>query len=541
MGYRCLLIYLALVCCVPIQAADKLDMLWSEPVLYRGMGTHSFSIQSENPLAQKYFDQALVLWYGYNYPEAARSFRQASRLDPNRAIYHWGEALSLARAIESSGDHWNVAAVSALQKAKDRLPERSEKLSDLIEALAIRYRKTAKGYAIDDEAYVNRMKRLVRKYPDDPDVYALYAKAHMDSVNMMASMKEGQPTGASKEILDALEMGLSLDPRHPGLLHFQIHALENAGLSSKGEPAADALLGVVPGSGHLQHMPAHIYFYVGRYHDATAANLLGIQADEALFAQGGVKQPEYGGFYLHNHYYLFDCLIMEGRSKELMSVAQDLVRKVQSGEYPSDVRLRNTFLSVPYLTMARLGKWDQIRRLPAPDPELFYATGAWQYAKGLAAVRSGNLQAAKRSLTQLAQSQKNYEQENPHDAMADLLTLCELDLSSQIAEAEGNTGRQIELLSKAIAIEDGIYLHMLPWYFPLRLAIGDALLKAGDPETAEQAFRDDLNRHPNNPWALYGLAEALQAQGKIQEAKRVADELETAWQYADFALNGARF
>jgi len=206
MGRKFLLSLMVLLCVGSAQAADKLEMIWSEPALFRGMGTHSVPIDTDNPLAQKYFDQALVLWYGYNYPEAARSFRQASRLYPDRAIYHWGEALSLARAIESPGDHWNVATYAALQKAKERLPETSEKLSDLVEALALRYKKSSDGaYVIDDDAYVARMKELVQKYPEDADIYALYAKAHMDNVNMLEGMKDGQPFGASKEILGALE------------------------------------------------------------------------------------------------------------------------------------------------------------------------------------------------------------------------------------------------------------------------------------------------------------------------------------------------
>lgn len=532
---------LALLCTLFIFPAEGTEDLWSKPPLFEGMGNHTMPIESDNNLAQKYFDQGLILYYGFNYPEAARSFREAFRLAPGRGICCWGEALALGECIDDAGDHWCVSTCRALDRAQAHLPESDQKFTDLILALSERYKKGPEGYRIDHAPYIEKMKELCKKYPDDTDIIAIYVKGHMDNVDMMEGMQGRKPVGATKEILDAIDRGLALNPLHPGLLHFKIHALENCGLSDEGVKTADTLKDLVPGSGHLQHMPAHIYFYVGRYHDATNANYSGIQADEKLFKEGGIKVPEFAGFYLHNHYFLFNSLMMEGRSQETLEQASKLVGQLKSGEYPSNTRLRDIFFSIPYLSMARFGKWEAISNQPPPPRELLYATGAWQYANGLAAVRNGDSNAALRRQVELDKLQQEYEKNAPKDPLGKLLMLSKFDLSSQIARAAGDTDRQIRDLSDAIILEDTLNLEMLPWYFPLRQAIGAALLQNAVAANAEQAYRDDLKRHPHNGWSLYGLAKALEAQGKIKESREVQNQFSIAWQYADLQLAGSRF
>lgn len=521
-----------------VEAADNFS---TRPPLFWGMGTNSLPINTRNELAQKYFDQALVLYYGYNFPEAARSFRAARELAPDRAICCWGEALAFGDCIGELGDHWCVSTCQAIERAKALPPEKKEFHNDLVQALAMRYQSNNGEYHFDQKGYIARMKELCKKYPNNPDLLAIYVKGHMDNYDMLEGMEGRTPVGETKEILDALKKGLAIDPKHPGLLHFEIHAVENAGISDQGLPAANALLDLVPGSGHLQHMPAHIYFYVGRYHDATVANMKGIEADHRLFREGGILEPEFGGFYLHNYFFLFHSLTMEGRGREALAEARKLVHILQSGQIPSDNYLKDIFYSVPYLTEARFEMWDELSKEPPPQKNLPFTTGAWHYAKGLADLSRGNVTSAKRQLEILTKIETTHQKENPDDALGKLLTLTRLDLSSEIAGRLGDTDKQIYDLSQAISIEDGIDVHMLPWYFPLRLAIGAAFYKAGALPNAEQALRDSLERHPNNGWALSALIRVLDKTGNTKEADQLRKQLAVSWQYADRTTSGTRF
>ncbi len=515
---------------------------YSEPLppFYEGIGSYKKTIDSSSDEAQKYFTQGIIFLYGYNYPEAVRSFHAATECDPHSGICYWGETVSIGECIVSPGDEWSKRANHCMEKAHKCLDHATDYEKEIISTLKGCYREPQIHSEIAEKIFVENMKALYRRYPDDPDITAVYANSAMKHVEMDKEMVDGKPTGTTKEIVDALEEGMRRHPYHPGLNHFYIHAMENCRTPEKALGAAERLDGLVPLSGHLQHMPAHIYAHFGRYHDASGANQRGVDADLHLFKQGGVKDPAFAGFYLHNHYYLFHSLSMEGRSKDAITQARAVLKRINSGDLPSNEYLQNVFVSIPYLLMGRFGMWEAIDKEPAPDQKLVFATAMWDYAQGLSQLHKNNIAAAEVSLQKLYRyGQQSVQDPSFNTNLGKILEIAYLDLEGQLAFVNGNFSEQIENLEYALTLEQSMYLGMLPWYMPVQQAIGAAYLKAGMPEKAEQAFKEDLKKNPNNGWSLYGLKKSLQAQNR--STVTVDKELQAHWKYADISLVSSRF
>lgn len=510
--------------------------LWSvvsDAPLYSGLESFHTKGVSTNKKAQRYYDQGLVLFYGYNFPEAARSFRQAALLDSQCAMCFWGEALALADCINQLGMDACKDARQSIETATKLTETASPRDRALVHALAVRFSQASPKCKLNNDAYTDAMRRIYQQFPDDPDVAALFVKALMDDHK------------SDKEAEEVLNKALLRWPLHPALNHFNIHILEAIGQPAKALESAKRLDGLIPGVGHLQHMPAHIYYDVGLYHLASDANQRGVDADKALFSAGAIKIPEYAAFYVHNYYYLFSSLAMEGRSKEDLQIAGDLINALKSGDLPSTERVRATIYSVPYTLMVRFGKWDQLINEPRPKETTPFNLAIWQYGVGLANLRKGNSDQAKRLLSQLQTSRKRFDERKDHgpeyaDDLSGLLNLAYLDLAAQIAGTQGDRKEQKKLLMRAMQIEYNLNLEMLPWYLPMRQAVGTALLEAGKPQEAQEVFEEDLQRHPHNGWALFGLMQSLRAQGKTAEANAIEGQFSKAWHYADIKLTAPR-
>ncbi len=514
------------------------------PPLYEGLGNYEMRIDTDSELAQKYFTQGLTFLYGYNYPEAARAFHAASKYDPNSGICCWAEAVALGECSNMPGDSWCVRAYQVTNRANQLAEKANPKERALILAAADRYTKRGSKYEVSDMKFVENMRLLHKKYPEDPDIAAIYSNSAMVRTDMLAGMVNGKPTGQTKHIVDAIEDGLKQHPKHLGLLHFYLHAMENCNTPLKALSAAERLDGLVPISGHLQHMPAHIYRHVGRYHDASAANQRGIDADAKLFALGGIQDPHFAGFYLHNHYYLFNSLMMEGRSQEALAASKKVIARIQANDLPSNPYLKNVFYSVPNLLIARFGMWDELANQTIPSDDYLFAQAAFHYAKGLSYIRKGQLAKAEQELKALVSAKEAYERTTEdagyNTSLSRIAQMAYLDLDGAIVAAQGNYERQIEDLIFAQNVEDTMYLGMLPWYMPIRHALGAAYLKAGQPQKAERVYREDLLKHPKNGWALYGLKQSLQAQKRKREAMDRDKDLQTAWKNADMPLSSSR-
>lgn len=520
--------------------------------LFEGMGDYHRPITTNDAGAQRYFDQGMVLAFGFNHAEAIRSFRAAQRLDPDCAMCFWGEALATGPNINvTSGGmaimspESRVAAHAAAQKALSLADRVAPVERALIEAQAVRYdgSETSDRDPLD-RAYAEAMRSVVQRFPDDDDAAAMYAEAWMNTMPWNYWSDDGQPRPETVEVIDALERIIARSPRHPLALHLYIHAVEASSDPGRAEAAADTLLTLVPGSGHLVHMPAHTYWRVGRYHDAAEANVRAAAVDEQYIAQCNAQGFYPALYYPHNIHFLWAASSMEGRS----AVAIDAARRVAANVRIEQIREFPTvefFRTIPLLALTQFGRWDEILAEPMPDASLRYATAIAHYARGVALARKGDLAAAHRERDQLVPLRDTTEilflDTNDYPAVT-LLQIADALLEGEIAMAAGSVDAAVGHFERAVALQDGLpYMEPPFWYYPTRQSLGAALLAAGRAGEAEAVYRRDLEDYPHNGWSMFGLAESLAAQGRADEAAEVREMFTHVWARADVELTGSRF
>ena len=517
--------------------------------LLEGLGDLHWPISTDSELAQRYFDQALTLAYGFNHLEAERSFREAARLDDDCAICFWGAALVLGPNINDpvpTPDR-EMQAFETLGEASARLQQASEKERALVEALQTRYAAAPPSDRSSlDLAYAEAMRSVARRFPDDLQIQTLFAEAMMDTMPWAYWTEDAQPKPLTEDVFDTLDFVLERDPDHPGANHFYIHAVEQE-QPERGVKPADSLRRVVPGAGHLVHMPSHIYIRVGRYHDGSLANELAIEADDEYVTQCRAQGIYPVAYVPHNHHFLWATTTMEGRSADALAAARHTAQHVdRSLIREPDMGMLQHFSAIPYYALVRFGKWEEILREPAPDADLLYPTAVWHYARGIAYARERKLEEATRELRQVRTIAADSRLKqiriwglNPASSLAKIATAV---LEGEIAAARHDINTAVAQLRKAIAIEDGlIYGEPPDWFYPVRHNLGAILLEADRPRAAEEVYRADLARFPDNGWSLFGLAESLRAQGKKKEADDVQRRFEIAWQYADVEITASRF
>lgn len=516
------------------------------PRLYDNLGSYSQKITTASPQAQVYFDQGLRLVYAFNHAEAQRAFREAARLDPDCAMCYWGIALTYGSNYNSPTDaERERGALEAVQKARALAAKATTRERAIIEAQAVRHSADPKAdRAALDRAYADAMRGVTRSFPDDPDAGTFFADAMMNLRPWHLWMQDGKPQPGTEEIVQTLERVLAAHPNHPGALHLYIHAVEASSEPERGEGAADRLGPLMPGAGHLVHMPSHIYFRVGRYEDAVTANVRAVEADRAYFAVSRPSETYRMGYYPHNIDFIWLSASMDGRSAETVRAARELAAAVpaEMARQMSDMEMAT---AAPYFALARFGRWEDILREPAPDKGLPYVTGAWRYSRGLAFVATGHPEQAKAELAEL----KGLAATVPPDRtiasffkQADMLRLASDVLAGEIAARAGDVPTAVRHFSAAIEMQDGHWFtEPPPWYYPVRQSLGAVLLQAGRPAQAEEVYREDLRRNPNNGWSLFGLAQALRAQDKPAEASIIELRFQRAWSRADVALKASRF
>ena len=515
--------------------------------LLGNLGDHTHPITTESELAQRYFDEGLILTFGFNHAEAIRSYNDALKLEPNCAICYWGIAYALGPNINAAMDPAAIQpAWDALQAAIKLAPTASPAEQAYIEALTARYAADATAdRAALDLAYADAMRKLVQAYPDDLDAAALFAEALMDITPWNYWTKAGEPTEYTAEIVSTLEAILARNPNHPAANHFYIHAVEASQTPERAIPSADRLTHLVPGAGHLVHMPGHVYWRVGRYHDAVMSNEHAIHSDEQYIPDRGVQGMYAVGYYPHNIHFLSIAAQMEGNSKLAIESARKVAESIPD-QVALAVPLLQNFDPMPFFALVRFGRWEEILAEPQPATDLRYATGIWHWARGLAYVATGALEQAQAeydAVTELAQADdmKNL-QILGFTTGATNLTLAGHILAADLAGAQGETEQQIAELEAAVKLQDGLpYIEPPAWYFPVRHLLGAALLDAGRADEAEAVYRTDLQQYRQNGWALFGLMQSLEAQNKTSEAAEVKKAFETAWQYADVTLTASRF
>ena len=518
--------------------------------LFEGMSDYSYPISSQVPYVQRYFDQGMVLAFAFNHAESIRSFRAAQTLDPNCAICFWGEALATGPNINVTAKgkvimspEERVASYAAIQKAISLKQFASEKEEALIEALSTRYNGEA-GTPREplDQAWAAAMEEVVSAYPGDATIASIYSEALMNTMpwNYWSDDLTAKPE--TQKVIDTLEGALENSPDHPLALHLYIHAMEASSTPERAEVAADRLANLVPGAGHLVHMPAHIYYRIGRYNDAVLANVRAADVDEAYIEACNAQGFYPALYYPHNIHFLWSAATMQGQKALSIRSARrvaDNVRVEQVQQFPTI----EFFRTIPLLSLVRFGDWDAIMVEPAPHPDFKFSQAIWHYARGVAQAAQGDFIAAQESalaLTELKGDVKVSFLDKMDYPGSTLLSIAEHLLAGEIAYRSGRFDDAIPEFEDAVAAQETLpYTEPPFWYYPTRQSLGAALLSAAQPEEAEAVYRRDLEDHPHNGWALFGLIQTLDAQGKTEAADEARKHFETVWQFADVTLSAS--
>ena len=511
----------------------------------QNLGVHTFPVTTGSTRAQLFINQGLNLAYGFNHAEAARAFAEAARLDPGCAMAYWGQAFVLGPNInaamnaEDEPKAHELARKAVALKATATPRERA-----YIDALATRYTGKAEDRQKADRAFADAMRGVTAAFPEDADARTIYAESLMDLRPWNYWTRDGLPYDETREIQAALEQVFARNRNHPGALHLWIHLWEATDTPERAEAEADRLLPLMPGAGHIVHMPAHIYQRVGRHADVIASNLLAAKADEDYIAQCRAQGLYPLGYYPHNLHFIWMGATASGQRK----LALDSARRVASAiphEALGTVPILQGFLVVPYWAMVRFGQWDDILADAGPRHDTAFTRGAWRYARAMALTAKGRLDDAEKELGQLKVIVSDPELKGQVTFSANsgysILRIAPEVVAGEIAARRKDWDKATLHLDRAIRYEDAlIYQEPADWHAPVRQNLGAVLLEAGRPDEAEAVFWEDLKKNPEMGWSLWGLAQALKAQGKDEAAAAVEARFHKAWKDADVKLATAR-
>ncbi|HWK64455.1 MAG TPA: hypothetical protein VNS34_05920 [Rhizobiaceae bacterium] len=507
-----------------------------EPPLWNDLGTLGFAVTTKSPDAQSYFDQGLRLAANFNHAEARRAFRKAQKLDPTCAMCFVGEALVLGPNINAPMDPAaNAPAVAALRKAQSLAGGASQKEKELIAAVATRYSEDPAAERPKlDVAFADATAALSDKYPDDLDLAVLAAEAAMDTQPWDYWQPGGkEPKGRAADIQKRLEGVLARNPNHAGAIHLYIHLVEASDRPERGEPYADRLAALMPGAGHIVHMPSHIYYRIGRYADSRKANEDASKVDEAYISQTGAAGVYPIGYYSHNVHFVLVSAQLLGDRKTVLEQAEKL-DKWLTNDVAKAIPIAQPVKAAPYFAWAQYGEPDMVLALPEPPGAPPYVKAMWHYARGAAFAAKKDVAGARKE----ADAIHGIAQGTDWSVLAawgvpalPVLEVAQNVVLARASQAENDDSAAIEMWKKAAATEDTIpYMEPPFWYYPVRQSLGAALLKAGHPEEAQKEFDAALERSRGSAWALYGLQETARAKGDAAAESKAAERFSKAWQ-----------
>ena len=517
--------------------------------LFDGMGDYHMPITTADPDAQRYFDQGMVLAFGFNHAESIRSFRAAQTLDPTCAMCFWGEALATGPNISVTSNGKAImapaeraSARAAIDQALALIDGVTPKEQDWIKALDQRYDGQADTPRDPlDRAWADALADMAARYPDDTTVASVYAEALMNTMPWDYWGPDGEAKPDTQAVIASLEAVMAADPDHPLALHLYIHALEASSNAAKAEPAADRLADLVPGSGHLVHMPSHIYFRVGRYQDSALANIRAAEVDEAYIAQCNAQGFYPALYYPHNIHFLWASATMQGQSALSLDSARRVVANVRVEQVEQFPTIQ-FFRTVPMLSLVRFARWEEILVEPEPYEPFAFARAIWHYGRGVAYAALGDAEAALIELAAIEALEPEVDEifmGNVYPAR-DLLEIAKSLLRGEMAYRAGDAANAVLAFEEAVAMQDALpYTEPPFWYYPTRQSLGAALLASDRVAEAQAVFERDLEQYPMNGWSMFGLAEALRRQGDDAGAGKVAARFETVWQFADVELTSS--
>ncbi len=508
----------------------------------QNLGVHTFKVTTKSARAQLFINQGVNLAYGFNHAEAARAFAEAARLDPNCAMAYWGHALVLGPNINASMEPADEPkALELVKQAVALKPRVTARERAYIDALAQRYTGKPEDRATANRAFADAMRKVSKAYPADLDAKTIFAEALMDLRPWNYWTRDGQAYPETPEIQQSLEQVLQKHPKHPGALHYWIHLWEPTDTPERAEAEADRLLPLMPGAGHVVHMPAHIYMRVGRHADVVRSNQMAVKADEDYITQCRAQGIYPLGYYPHNIHFVWMGATASGQRK----VALDAARKVAAAipdEALGTVPILQGFLVVPYWAMVRFSQWQDILNDKGPRHVSPFTRGAWRYARAMAFIGTDRVSEAEQELADLKtvvddptlKGQVTFSQNSGYA----VLRIATEVVAGEIAAKRKDWDRAVLHLDRAIRFEDSlIYQEPPDWHAPVRQNLGAVLVAAGRADEAEAVYWEDLKKNPENGWSLFGLMQALKAQAKNDEAARVQKRFEKAWKEADVKPN----
>ncbi|MCB9837848.1 MAG: hypothetical protein H6813_00775 [Phycisphaeraceae bacterium] len=507
--------------------------------LYGGFGDYSRRVTTTSRAAQRWFDQGMQLLYGFNHDEAVRAFLEAAANDPGCAMAYWGIAYANGMNINDPDmtEQRSRDAYSAMTRAMELIDTVTPAERALIESVHARYAwPPPRDRRRLDEAYAESLGSAWARFPNDPDIGALYAESLMDLQPWDYWTSDGEPKGRIEEVVDTLERVIAMRPDHAGANHFYIHAVEASQDPDCAVPAAERLAHLVPASGHLVHMPSHVFIRVGRYDDAALANEAAIDADRAYFEAANKEQGFYQLYYAHNLHFLAFASMMEGRYETAIRAANELESQIPEEFIRQMPELVEGIMSTSLHVMIRFGRWEEILEVPEPAEFRLLSRAVRLYARGIALSALGRTGEARIEMAAfeeaIARVPVDWWVFNNH--VHDVLPIARAMLEGELAYREGRTSEAFEILRRGVAAEDALVYDEPPgWMLPVRHALGALLMGDNRYGEAERVYREDLRRNRENGWALLGLQNALKAQGRTAEADALNMRIAAAWPRKD--------
>lgn len=516
--------------------------------LFDGLDAVDFKIETKNPKVQRYFNQGLILAYGFNHAEAARSFYYATKLDPECAMCYWGYSYVLGPNYNAGMEDDNYErAYKAIQKAKELVSD-SGKEKALIQAMAARYIEEPPGDRTNlDKAYSDEMKKVFEQFPEDPDIATLYAESLMNLYPWQLYDKQGKPEDWTPEIVGLLENILDKYPDHPGANHFYIHAVEASNTPERAIASAKAFDdGLVSGSGHLLHMPSHVYIRTGEYHKGTIANIRAIEADSIYVTKCHAQGAYPLAYYPHNYHFLAATATLEGNSEWAMIGANKLSEYVHPDimKEPGWGTLQH-YYSIPLYVQVKLGHWEDILRSDFKTYNLPYLKAVKHYARGMAFMAKNDLEKARIELDTLEKlaEDKSLEEVTVWDinSVDQLMQIARRVVKAEILASEEKYDESIALLKEAVDIEDSLNYDEPPdWFFSVRHHLGAVQIEAGNYKDAIATYEQDLRKLPKNGWAQHGMLLAYQNLNDDTNVQKMNEEIRQSWKGADINIKSSR-
>lgn len=509
-----------------------------------GITVHHRTVSTESAEAQRYFDQGLNLTYAFNHDEAIRSFHEAARFDPKCAMAWWGIALCNGPHINNPAmnEPQSKAAWHALLKAQETYQTTSPVERVLIDALAKRYLADAEENVAErlqlNQQYADAMRQVRQQFPGDVDVAVLCAESLMDLRPWDLWSDDGQPRPETPLVISLLEDALAKQPNHPGANHLYVHAVEASSTPERATSAADRLRNLMPGSGHMVHMPAHIDVRTGKWSQAADQNEMSMKVD-AVYRKASPGQGFYAVYMLHNPHFLAFACMMEGRKARALQAAREVLASIPPEALEQSAALVDPFASIEYQVLIRFGQWDTLLALPSPHDDLPITRAMWRFARATALAAKRDLPAAEREQALFRQAAAAV----PEDAVGainrarDILQVGEHTLAGEIAFQRGDIDTAVAELKQGVNAETQLlYMEPPEWIQPVRHSLGAVLVAAERWEEAEAVYRADLAQWPENGWSLYGLTRCLKFKGELSAAQEVEQRFHAAWSRADTTI-----